>query len=96
VTVSRPLLRVWRRAVDTKADRLKRTLFLCAAILINLGIAVLVVWVVKQNVLLIKGSDSMYHVYRGSWIYNEVSSGNLWPLYNPIWYNGVELLRQKS
>lgn len=93
MTVSRPLLRAWRRAVDTKADRIKRTLFLLAAILINLGIAALVVWVVKQNVLLIKGSDSMYHVYRGSWIYKEVSSGNLWPLYNPVWYNGVELLR---
>lgn len=66
---------------------------MCAAILINLGIAVLIVWFVKQNVLLIKGSDSMYHVYRGSWIYKEVSSGNLWPLYNPVWYNGVELLR---
>ena len=60
-----------------------KMLFLCAAILINLGIAVLVVWVVKQNVLLIKGSDSMYHVYRGEWIFNEIGKGNIWPLYNP-------------
>ena len=92
-TVSRLRSHAWRRAVDTKTDRIKRALFLCADILINLTIAVIIVWFVKQNALLVKGSDSMYHVYRGSWIYNEVSSGNTWPLINPIWYNGVELMR---
>lgn len=93
LTAWRPLLRAWRRAVDTRADRIKRALFICADILINLAVAVLVVWIIKQNVLLINGSDSMYHVYRGSWILNEVSSGNTWPLLNRLWYNGVELLR---
>ena len=84
---------VWRKALDTKADRIKRAIFICADILINLAITVVIVWFVKQNVLLSRGSDSMYHVYRGDWIFNEVSSGNYWPLYNPVWYNGVELLR---
>lgn len=84
---------VWRKALDTKADRIKRAIFICADILINLAITVVIVWFVKQNVLLTRGSDSMYHVYRGDWIFNEVSSGNYWPLYNPVWYNGVELLR---
>ena len=79
--------------MDTRADRIKRILFICADILINLAIAVFIVWFVKRNALLAKGSDSMYHVYRGSWIFREVSSGNLWPLINPVWYNGVELLR---
>ncbi len=79
--------------MDTRADRTKRALFICADILINLAIAVAVVWFIKQNVLLINGSDSMYHVYRGSWILSEVSSGNTWPLFNQLWYNGVELLR---
>ena len=86
-------MRVWRRAVDTRADRIKRAVVFCVSILINLAIAVLVVWVIKRNVLLFKGSDSMYHVYRGSWIFNEANTGNLWPLYNPVWYNGVELMR---
>lgn len=35
----------------------------------------------------------MYHVYRGEWVFNEISKGNYWPLYNPLWYNGVELMR---
>ncbi len=93
MTVWRPLSRAWRRAVDTRADRTKRVLFICADIIINLAIAVVVVWFVKRNALLFNGSDTMYHVYRGDWIYNEVSNGNLWPLYNSLWYNGVELLR---
>ena len=93
LTAWRPLLRAWRRAVDTRADRIKRALFICADILINLAVAVLVVWFVKRNALLFKGFDSMYHVYRGEWIFNEISKGNIWPLYNPAWYNGVELMR---
>lgn len=35
----------------------------------------------------------MYHIYRGDWILNSVESGDVWPLYNPVWYNGVELMR---
>lgn len=79
--------------MDTRSDRIKRALFICADILINLAIACIIVGIVKSNALLYKGYDSMYHVYRGDWVYNEVSSGNLWPLYNPLWYNGVELMR---
>ena len=79
--------------MDTRADRIKRTLIFCADILINLVIAVLIVWLVKTNVLLFKGADSMYHIYRGGWVLDGLSSGNAWQLYNPIWYNGVELMR---
>ena len=79
--------------MDTRADRTKRVLFFCADILINLAIAAVIVWIAKQNVLLINGSDTMYHVYRGDWVFGEISNGNLWPLYNPVWYNGVELMR---
>ena len=92
-TISRPLLRAWRRAVDTKADTKKRVLILCADILVNLAVAVLIVILVKQNVLLFKGADSMYHIYRGGWVLDGIRSGDLWQLYNPIWYNGVELMR---
>ena len=35
----------------------------------------------------------MYHVYRGDWLLNSLENGDAWPLYNPVWYNGVELMR---
>ena len=38
----------------------------------------------------------MYHVYRGDYVYNAIKSGNWYPLYDPAWYNGVEILRYWS
>ena len=53
----------------------------------------LVILAVSRSGILFKGSDSMYHIYRGDWVLKSVESGDLWPLYNPVWYNGVELMR---
>ena len=71
----------------------KKTLTLIISLLINLIIGAAVIWAVSRSSILFKGSDSMYHVYRGDWILKSVSSGDAWPLYNAVWYNGVELMR---
>ena len=63
------------------------------SVLINLAIACGIIWAVSRSGILLKGSDSMYHVYRGDWILKSIESGDVWPLYNPVWYNGVELMR---
>ena len=59
----------------------------------SLLLSSVVVLVVSRSGILFKGSDSMYHLYRGDWILNSIESGDIWPLYNPLWYNGVELMR---
>ncbi len=56
----------------------------------------LVIWFVNSSGIYPSGSDTMYHVYRGDYVYNSIKSGNLFPLYDPMWYNGVELLRYWS
>ena len=56
----------------------------------------LVIWLVNANGIYPSGSDTMYHVYRGDYVYNSIKSGNLFPLYDSMWYNGVELLRYWS
>lgn len=61
--------------------------------LLYLAVAVLVVAVVAVNGKYPSGSDVMYHIYRGDWLYHSIGEGNWWPLLNPMWYNGVELLR---
>ena len=58
--------------------------------------ACFVVWLVKTSGIYPSGSDTMYHVYRGDYVYNAIKSGNLYPLYDPAWYNGVEILRYWS
>ncbi|MBQ8281123.1 MAG: hypothetical protein IJZ25_01810 [Lachnospiraceae bacterium] len=56
-------------------------------------ISILVVLVVAKNGLYPSGDDTMYHIYRGDYVYNAVKSSDWYPVYNPQWYNGVELLR---
>ena len=61
--------------------------------LVYMATAVLVVWLVGNNGTYPSGSDTMYHVYRGDFVYNSIKAGNWYPLYDSMWYNGVELLR---
>ena len=58
-----------------------------------LAISVFVVLWVCWNGVYPSGSDTMYHVYRGDFVYRSILGGNWWPSYNPMWYNGVQLLR---
>ena len=58
--------------------------------------ACFVMWLVKTSGIYPSGSDTMYHVYRGDYVYNAIKSGNWYPLYDPAWYNGVEILRYWS
>ena len=74
-------------------SKVKNIIIAFISILINIALACGVIWAVSRSGVLIKGSDSMYHVYRGDWILNSIESGDIWPLYNPVWYNGVELMR---
>ena len=62
-------------------------------IIANIAVAVVIVLLVSRSAILFSGQDSMYHVYRGDWVLNSVENGDTWPLYNPLWYNGVELMR---
>lgn len=39
------------------------------------------------------GTDTMYHLYKGDLLYKEILKGNVYPLLDPMWYNGVEMLR---
>lgn len=39
------------------------------------------------------GDDAMCYVYKGDVLYREISRGNIYPLLDSMWYNGVENLR---
>ena len=80
----------WREVLNSTT---KNTLTAFISLLINLVIACVIVWAVSNTGVLLKGYDSMYHVYRGDWIMKSIEAGEIWPLYNPVWYNGVELMR---
>ncbi|MBQ4282454.1 MAG: hypothetical protein IJB96_00815 [Lachnospira sp.] len=37
------------------------------------------------------GSDTMTYIYRGDVVFNAIREGNFLPLYDSMWYNGVEV-----
>lgn len=39
------------------------------------------------------GVDTLCHIYKGDVLYKSILKGNYWPAYDPLWYNGVEMLR---
>ena len=78
--------------MEQKSNKTSK-IVLILSIFINLLISVAIIGVVSRSGVLFKGSDSMYHIHRGDWVLMSIESGDLWPLYNPVWYNGVELMR---
>lgn len=78
--------------MEQKSNKASK-IVLILSFFINLLISVVIIGVVSRSGVLFKGSDSMYHIYRGDWVLKSIESGDLWPLYNPVWYNGVELMR---
>lgn len=77
--------------LQLKKNRSTYLLFLMP--LIYAAVSVIVVWFVRTSGTYPLGSDTMYHIYRGNYVYNSIKAGNLYPMYDPMWYNGVELLR---
>lgn len=61
--------------------------------IIYLAVSVLVVFLVKNNGAYPTGSDTMYHIFRGDYVYNSIKEGSWYPIYNSMWYNGVEIMR---
>lgn len=73
--------------------RKKADYLLVLAPLVYLAVSVCVVMLVCRNGLYPEGGDAVHHIYRGELLYNSIREGNWWPVYDPMWYNGVEPLR---
>ncbi|MBR5337853.1 MAG: hypothetical protein IK152_07700 [Lachnospiraceae bacterium] len=60
------------------------------------AIALVIMHLVAGNGIHPGGPESLYHIYRGELIYEGVGSGNWYPLYDPNWFNGVEIMRYQA
>lgn len=52
-----------------------------------------IVYIVFRNGIYPSGSDTMCHIYKGDVLYQEILKGNWYPLFDSMWYNGVEMMR---
>lgn len=39
------------------------------------------------------GIDTLCHLYKGDVLYQAICKGDYWPIFDPLWYNGVEMMR---
>ncbi len=42
------------------------------------------------------GVDTLGHIYKGDMLYKAVGNGDFWPLFDPLWYNGMETMRYSA
>lgn len=75
------------------AKRLTSVLFTAAWVAVYAVLSVLVGWAVLQSGVYPQGVDTMCHIYKGEVLYGSILDGTWWPLYDPLWYNGVEMMR---
>lgn len=72
---------------------LPKILKLLAAIGIIISASAAVMYSIKIGGYYPTGSDTFCHIYRADFIYRSIASHNFYPLYDPNWYNGVEIMR---
>ena len=62
---------------NKKTERLKNFFFLLFAIVINFIIAVIVYHFTDISMCVVKGSDTMYHIYRGCLLYTSDAADDI-------------------
>ena len=77
-----------------KVVRAKKAIisFLIAS-LILLGSAILLGLVLRQRGYYASGCDAWGHLFKGDLMYKSLREGQLYPLYTPLWYNGLQPYR---
>lgn len=78
---------------DKKHYILKQRWKILLAIFCFIVIAFVVTTCLQSAMIIVKGSDTLCHIYRADLLLAQIKQGNLFPLYDPSWYNGVEIMR---
>lgn len=42
------------------------------------------------------GVETLGHIYKGDMLYKVIGNGDIWPLFDPLWYNGMETMRYSA
>ena len=70
-----------------------RNLKIINAALIIIIAALIVMIVMQYSGNYPKGSDVYGHLFKANVLYNSINSGDIYPLYTDLWYNGQQLFR---
>lgn len=56
-------------------------------------IAIILMYIMKSNRYFASGNDIWGHLFKSNLMYQNIRSGNYYPLYTDLWYNGVQPFR---
>ena len=78
-------------------ERKPNVIFIILKCILGLGcftaLAALTMYIIKDSGRYPQGSDTFCHLYRADLLLKNIRQGNWFPLYDPTWYNGVEIMR---
>lgn len=74
-------------------SKTRKILLVLVALLVYAGTARGIVYFVAHSGVYPSGSDTMCHLYKGSVLYHAILKGDWYPLYDTMWYNGVQNMR---
>ncbi len=77
------------------ACSLEKVKIIGAAIFFML-VSILLWFFLQHGYLVLDGADTLCHIYRADILLNQIRQGVIYPLYDPMWYNGVEIMRYWS
>ena len=63
------------------------------AIALIFNLSLIFASLMKGGYLALDGADTLCHLYRAQVVRESISQGTLYPLFDPRWYNGVEIMR---
>ena len=79
---------------DTPEKKYGRSaVMVCTAVLFFAAVAAGILYSMKISGNYPQGSDTLCHLYRADVLLNSIRSGVFYPLYDNMWYNGVEIMR---
>lgn len=67
--------------------------FILLSILIIIVASLVTLWWMTREGSYPWGSDSWGHLFKAESLYNDVSKGNIFPIYTELWYNGMQPFR---
>ncbi len=65
-------------------------------LLAYVGIAAAIMMIIYNNGIYPSGTDTLGYLYKSDVLYREISGRNFYPLFDKMWYNGVEMMRYQA
>lgn len=88
-----PQLEEQRKSNKKRRYHLKMGWQVLIALIIFALVVLTIFTYIQGSMISIYGSDTLCHLYRSDYLLSQILQGNLFPMYDPSWYNGVEVMR---